>query len=61
MKMDDAIAQAPTSDEDIEEFFYRLWSSDLDKDTLSPLLSRVANSIAVVRREEQQIMDQHCI
>ena len=61
VKMDDAIAQAPTSDEDIEEFFYRLWSSDLDKDTLSPLLSRVANSIAVVRREEQQVMDQHCI
>ena len=59
VKLDASTQQAYTSDEEIEGYFYKLWS-DLDRDTLSPLLSRVANSIALVRREDEQVMEQHC-
>ena len=59
VKMDAGLQQSYSNDEEIEEYFYKLWS-DLDRDTLSPLLSRVANSIAVVRREDEQVVEQHC-
>ena len=59
VKIDASVQQAYTNDEEIEGYFYKLWS-DLDRDTLSPLLSRVANSIAVARREDEQVMEQHC-
>ena len=58
VKMDKS-AEAYSGDESLEEFFYELWS-DLDKDTLSPLLSRVANSIAVVKPESAQVIDMYC-
>ena len=59
VKIDANSQQTYTNDEEIEGYFYKLWSN-LDRDTLSPLLSRVANSIAVVRREDEQVMEQHC-
>ena len=58
-KIDANAQQTYANDEEIEGYFYKLWS-DLDRDTLSPLLSRVANSIAVVRREDEQVMEEHC-
>ena len=59
VKIGASLQQSYPNDEEIEEYFYKLWS-DLDRDTLSPLLSRVANSIAVVRREDEQVAEQHC-
>ena len=59
VKIDASVQETYTNDEEIEGYFYKLWS-DLDRDTLSPLLSRVANSMAVVRREDEQVMEKHC-
>ncbi len=50
---------ADTTDEAIEDHLHSVWS-DLDKDTLSPLLSRIGNSIAAVSAESPQTFEKHC-
>ncbi len=50
----------PSEDEAVEGHFYNIWSAELDTDTLSPLLSRVANSVAVVKEEDFNTVIKHC-
>lgn len=52
-------AASSPSDEEIEDHFAMIWS-DLDKDTLSPLLSRIANSVAIVKPETRETMRIYC-
>ena len=45
---------------EVEDYLSEIWGNDLDIDTLSPLLSRMANSIALVQREDDKVLDKHC-
>ncbi len=45
---------------DVERFLHKIWGSDLDTDNLSALLSRVANNIAIVQHESNEVLQNHC-
>lgn len=53
-------AAAVQDENAVEDYLTDTWAAALDLDTLTPLLSRIANSIALVRAEGEQTLDKHC-
>ena len=48
------------SDSQVERYLMELWGGNLDIDTLAPLLTRIANSIAMVQEESEYVIRKHC-
>ncbi|XP_033732410.1 torsin-1A-interacting protein 2-like [Pecten maximus] len=44
----------------MDKYLKELWIRDLDEDKIQPLLTRIANNVAMVTPENEQTLRQHC-